>query len=208
MKVLAYQILFIFLFSCTNLTDGNNRFLNNNEDTSCNNLDICINGQIYFIDGNSIRNSFPNIKSAWKMNDRVYFVTKDSLIYISLGFNYGGGQDEYKEAEIGYVEGAISTFVPIEVLNSSFNPNDNYLEPKFYFTTSRFKDFETESGIKLGISEEELLNIAKKKNWVLNRSQTDSVTIYKYENDYCMYEAKYIFKDKKLNQFSFGFITP
>lgn len=209
MKMIINSFFSLLLFatiSCnqTNKQEQTNEMINQ----TCNNLDTCINNEIYFINGQSMLNAFENYHSAWRLNDRIYFINKDSSIYISFGFNYGGGINEYKEAEIGYILENSLTFVPDEVLNSSFNPKNDYMEPKFYFTPSKFNDFATESGIKLGIPESQLKEIAKTKSWDLKKEQTDSTTIYRYKNEYCMYEAEYIFKQGKLNQFSFGYITP
>ncbi|MBW6483706.1 MAG: hypothetical protein K0B10_11690 [Vicingaceae bacterium] len=179
-----------------------------NKDTICNHLDISINASIIFNNGESILKSFKNIKNVWGRNDRVYFTTVDSSIYISLGLNYGGGPNEYKDAKIGYVIGNVTNFIPEEIMNSSFNPSKDYLTPKFYFTQSDFQDFISGYGIKLGISEEELINKTLSNGCKLVKKELGNRTIYVYENEYCVYEANYVFEKNKLIQFSFGYITP
>lgn len=175
---------------------------------SCLNLDTSINNQIYFIDGESIRNSFKHLRSAWVRNDRIYFVNVDSSIYLSLGFNYGGATDEYKEAEIGYIVGNMHSYIPDEILNSSFNPKYDILEPNFYFTVSEYDNFISQSGIVLGMTQKELLEIVTMKRWDFTKTIKEDTTIYLYYNDYCLYEGKYTFKKDSLVRFSFGFITP
>ncbi len=174
-------------------------------DLDCIGLDTCINNIFYFNDSKSTIVSFPNVDSAWKLNDRAYFITKDSSIYISLGFNYGGKSYEYKEATIGYIEGNLHKFIPEEILNSSFNPYKNTTYTKFFFTVSSFEDFKTNKGIKLGMSLDSVLH---KVNNIKLVNDTNSRKIYLYRNEYCLYEAKYIFENNKLIKFSFGYYTP
>lgn len=184
----------------------------------CNILDTCINGIIIFKDGISMRKAFPNLKSAWKRNDRVYFMTKDSSKYISLGTNYGGGFDEYKNAEIGYIVGNSTTFQP-EAIKDYYQSIDNsylgrqdtstkkdYYNPYFHFTISSYMDFKTQTGIKLGITEQDFLKL--NKNRPLKRIKKREELEYLYTNEDCLYEGRYIFKKNKLEYFSFGYTTP
>jgi len=174
----------------------------------CLGLDSSINDQIYFINGKSMRNAFPNLDSAWKRNDRVYFVSRDSLKFISLGTNYGGGKDEYQDADIGYVRGNLKDFIPEEIENSDFNPKSvrSPILPKFFFTASRFADFTTGWGIRLGMTESRFLQIMKGKH--MSKKKMNSKLIYEYWNEKCLYKAVYTFKANRLVHFSFGYITP
>ncbi|MCB9225902.1 MAG: hypothetical protein H6578_01855 [Chitinophagales bacterium] len=181
--------------------------IENKEDTLCKGLDISVNS-IIFNNGESMKNAFDNYDSVWGLNDRIYFTTKDSLIYISFGINYGGYAYEYKEAEIGYIIGSVDEFIPEEILNSSFNPKNDLYIPKFHFTKTKYSNFVSGFGIKLSITEKELENITKSKKWKLSKEEIYDTTVYKYENVECIYEAKYFFKQGKLIRFSFGYITP
>jgi len=175
---------------------------------SCDSLDTSINGKIFFNNGESMRKTFPNLDSAWKLTDRVYFISRDSSRFISLGTNYGGGKDEYKEAIIGYVVGDLREFIPDEVMNSPFNPNKltSSSFPKFYFTNSIFTDFKTQTGIKLGLSEQQFLRITR--NLKLTKERKGKKIIYSYWNEYCLYKATYTFEKNLLVYFSFGYVTP
>lgn len=175
---------------------------------SCDSLDISINGAIFFNNALSMRNAFPNLRSAWMLNDRVYFITKDSSRFISLGSNYGGSEDEYKEAAVGYVKGNGGSFVPDEIRNSSFNPDQDPPSPypAFYFTACRFTDFVSGRGIRLGMREQEFLGLLSGKR--LERKDNSDSRVYKYVQEYCLYEASYTFEGDSLVYFSFGFITP
>jgi hypothetical protein len=76
-----------------------------------------------------------------------------------------------------------------------------------------FESFVTESGIRLGISKEELIQIKGKKFQLVNRNEAETL-IYTLDdhtsvflNKYNMpsYTAKYSFLNEKLVAFSFGF---
>ena len=176
--------------------------------SACDSLDTSINKVILFNNTTSMRESFPNIDSAWKLNDRVYFLSKDSSKYVSFGFNYGGYEDEYKEAEIGFAKKPFYKFVPQEVSNSIFYSDTLYSEmyPKFYFTVSDFEDFKTGWGIHLNLSENDFLKLMGNRK--LNKNIVNNETIYYFISEDCLYEAKYVFIKGLLIVFSFGYVTP
>jgi hypothetical protein len=182
-------------------------FIQYQKDT-CGNLDVCINDAVFLNDGKSMRKAFVGIRTAWKTDDRIYFMTKDSTKYISFGTNYGGGIDQYQDVTIGFIEGKASQFLPKEVKVFYANPfnREHYSTPAFHFTLSSFSDFKTKSGIQLGLSQKQFLLLTKSMKF--SKSIKNGNVIYSYTNEYCMYYATYIFKADKLFNFSFGYINP
>lgn len=210
MKVI--HILFsVLLFSqcAANKVENKKEVINEPEPVmSCGMLDTAFNNIMYFLDSESTLIAFPNIDSAWRLNDRAYFVNRDSTTYVSLGVNYGGGKYEYKEAEIGYVVGSLDSFIPQEIKSSSLYEDLGKSMPSFYFLQSGFREFVTDCGVMLGINSEEFMFICRLKRWDIEEKVVGNQTVYTYYNDYCMYEGEYTFEKDRLVKFSFGYVTP
>ena len=175
----------------------------NSESINCNNHDTGINGLLKLNDPISFNKYLLKNRKEIFYDDWLYFSSKDKKQYIGLQTNYGGGVDEYKQFEISYIDGKYTDFVPLRV-QEAFKLNGDSTT-KFSFTPSDMKNFTTESGIKLGMSEEEF-RAAIKTNFTVEHNK--NITIYKYSNDDCLYESEYRFENNKLIWFNFGYMTP
>jgi hypothetical protein len=164
---------------------------------SCQKYDTSINNIFYFNNSASTVRLFKDVNVAWEKNDRAYFLNKDSTIYISLGVNYGGFKDEYKNIEISYYN---PNSIPSEV--QDFFKYNNF-KNDFYFTKIETKDFITTNGIKLGISKDSLIH---KLNFLkFNQKRDKKYEILEFYNEYCNYEANFYFKEGVLIKMFFGY---
>ncbi|APD08046.1 hypothetical protein UJ101_02548 [Flavobacteriaceae bacterium UJ101] len=155
--------------------------------------DMIINNQITFM------KSCDFLENTKKYNGRIFIKNKMNTQCLVLGTNYGGGENEFKEAEIVYFKDL--DFKKYSVDKKSLD-----------FYTMDVKEFITESFIQLGMSKHEII---KKKGLDYEEVKNGISYVLKYPNakilkEYNMpsYCANFYFKDGKLIEYSFGFETP
>ena len=164
--------------------------------------DSTINNQIIIMNDLSVLKTFGYI---WNLvlrdPHRIYFVNKSGTEYLKMTFHSGNSENQFSEFEIG----DISLIPENEPINKS-----------------NFEGFYTESGIRLGITKNELIKI-KGKNFIAIKNEHNLEGIrYNLESDYDGYDyifkyeflerygypsyyAFYWFKNNKLVKFEFGF---
>ena len=87
---------------------------------------------------------------------------------------------------------------------------------KDYINFSKLKEFTTNSGIKLGDKQEQILKKLGKPNNLLEKSDTTTVTYTTEQNeskllqefDMPLYYEKFVFSNKVLKEYEFGFEYP
>lgn len=202
------KILFIFtiigiLFCCSTKENRNTTQFQKQEFSSCDDYDSTINHKLILNDASSFR-KYMGHKKRRAYDDWFYFSSKDKHQYIALQTNFGGGVDEYKKFEVGYITGDYDKFIPSRVIKH-FEINSKP-SPLFLFENIQLDNFTTESGIRLGMLEKEFNELMKGKK--LDSRFNGNTLIYKYLNEDCLYEADYQFKNDSLILFTFGYITP
>jgi hypothetical protein len=154
--------------------------------------DSTINNKLYLLDGLSIENELGDLMA--QLNEDAdlpdtYLLSTDGKQYLRLVFFPGSSNNEFATYEVGY-----ST---IKLKNKR---------------KISFKSFQTEKGIRLGLSKSKFLSImknhVKKKGntYLLRITKSNDPFLKKY--DMPIYEAKYFFKNNVLVKFYFGFEYP
>lgn len=195
-------LILVFLLIGCNQPNSNLPIYENRFETNCV-IDSTLNNKIIINDSQSFNKYLLKGRVKKLYDDWIYFSSKDKTQYVGLQSNFGGGKGEYKQFKVGYVIGDFNTFIPTSV-KEHFEINDTSND--FVFISSNLDDFTTESGIKLGISENELRQILHDRNLI--KSNDGSKIIYTYNDDECFYMSEYIFEDDRLIAFTFGYETP
>lgn len=157
------------------------------EKVPVNSIDTSINKTIFLRDAYSVIKNFGNIESKVNQWDTVapdIYVTNNSKTeYLKMTKWYGDGANVFSFFEVGII-----TILPnsISILSSNL------------------LNFKTESGIKLGITKENLMLIKGNK---YIESKLNDLAILTY-TDGELYKAEYCFQNNKLIKFSFGYVSP
>jgi hypothetical protein len=117
----------------------------------------------------------------------IYFLSSNQKEYLKMVLYPGSSKNEFSKFEIGY-----SSLLSNNVITNK----------------SSFENFYTESGIRLGITKEELIKI-KGEHY---QKDNEIIKYFLYDNelgeDWACYTAFYYFKNNKLVKFSYGFEYP
>jgi hypothetical protein len=146
-------------------------------------LDSSVNN-IYFSDIKSVINNIGNVDSLvdWDDCECVTIYNANKSQYFILHHANGGHKNDYDIFTVGYADELKSGKKSMKIDT---------------------KEFHTENNIKLGISENEFLQIFKGKELILIKK--DSKKICSFDNSYETYLAAYIFKNNKLIEFRIGY---
>lgn len=180
------------------------------EDKDCLKRDLKINKVFKLNDAESFKKSFEfDVSKAgdYQISDLLYFMNKDTSQFIGFTENYGGGINEYKAVRVEYIPNKKYDFVPMNERNLKKYYKESY---HFEFIPSNFIDFETESGVKLGLTEKQFIAIYS--GGKLKREVSDGLIKYYYnfEQDFffCDYFSEFVFENNQLVKFSFGYVNP
>lgn len=150
--------------------------------------DSTINKIIILKDSYSVIKSLGNIDSLVNESDTaspdIYFYNISKTEYLRMKKWYGDGANVFKIFEVGKSK-SLPKSIPI--LNSDFI------------------NFNTESGVKIGMKKSDFLQIKSKFTYVEKESK--DLTILNY-SDGELYNATYYFKNNLLIKFEFGYSYP
>lgn len=162
--------------------------------------DISINKKIFLCDAKSIKDNFGDLNLSMNHNSDfpyIFILNKTKEQYLKLIFSPGDIKNSFSQFEVGYTTNS--------VLNDTFN------------LISLIDTFFTESGISLGLCEEDILKI-KGLNYTKNQIKDTLVLKYLINNyetsDFLkkyntpLYFAEYFMYENRLIKFKFGFEYP
>nr|WP_185148193.1 hypothetical protein [Ornithobacterium rhinotracheale] len=136
-------------------------------------------------------------------DDWGYFSNIDNREYLAMQINFGGGSNEFKQFEVGYIPINCKFFISPQA-EEYFRLND-LKKNNFKFIKLHFNIFRTESGIRLGITQKQLMEIIADKAFCEERQGEN--LIISYSDDDSGYEARYVLKNNRLIFFKFGYKT-
>ena len=199
----VFLLPFVFFL---NLTFTSNQS-NNKYGRDHNNFvpDTTVNQKMKLANSNSILNSMPSLKDHNIQNDCIFMYNMNASEIVVLNLGYGGKNNEVLYFDVFYEQefGLLKDMKYLKV-------------DRKQFVSTKYKNFASESNIRLGITRKEITNI-KGENYKYDKKAGYEILTYEitmpspFLKRYNMsaYKATYYFnRHNKLVRFSYGFIQP